>query len=85
MFLPISFARAKEVGERKRAKGVPLDPLRRSRFKCAHGKYSQLKRDIRPPKVGRSDCEGKRTFCFGLRVMVDGLYGLNSDYIEGLV
>ena len=85
MFLPISFARAKEVGERKRAKGVPLEPLRRHRFKCGGGRVSQLKRDIRPPKVGRSDCEGKRTGCFGLRVIADGLYGLNSDYIEVLV
>ena len=31
-FMPISLVYAKETGERKRTKGVPLDPLRRSRF-----------------------------------------------------
>ena len=77
MFLPISFARAKEVGERKRAKGVPLDPLRRHRFWGGGGRVSQLKWDIRPPKVGRSDCEGKLTVDFDWTVNVAGLFGLN--------
>ena len=32
VFMPISLVYAKETGERKRTKGVPLEPLRRSRF-----------------------------------------------------
>ena len=32
VFMPISLVYAKEIGERKRTKGVPLEPLRRSRF-----------------------------------------------------
>ena len=36
-FIPISLVYAKEIGERKRTKGVPLDPLRRSRFQTRSG------------------------------------------------
>ena len=37
MFLPISFARAKEVGERKRARGSPLDPSAATAFEAVAG------------------------------------------------
>ena len=37
MFLPISFGRPKEIGERKNAKGVPLEPLRTLRFDAEGG------------------------------------------------
>ena len=89
---------------RKRAKGVPLESLRRHRFECGGGRACLLKWDIRPPKVGRSDCRGQTDGLFrfkgdgwqivrlklglygwfGERVTF-GLYGLKSDYIEGLV
>ena len=36
-FMPISLVYAKETGERKRTKGEPLDPLRRSRFQTRSG------------------------------------------------
>ena len=75
MFLPISFARAKEVGERKRAKGVPLDPLRNLRFDAEVGNAVILSETSDRQKSGGRIAEGKRTVCFGLRVMVDRLYG----------
>ena len=42
MFLPISFGRPKEVGERKNAKGVPLEPLRHLRFYAEVGDVVSL-------------------------------------------
>ena len=37
VFMPISLVYAKEIGERKRTKGVPLEPLCRSRFHTGSG------------------------------------------------
>ena len=42
MFLPISLSRNKEIGERKCAKGVPLDPLRHLRFDAEVGDVVSL-------------------------------------------
>ena len=77
MFLPISFARAKEVGERKRAKGVPLDPLRNLRFDAEVGNAVSLNETSDRQKSGGRIAEGKRTDCFNLRVMADGSFGLS--------
>ena len=43
VFMPISLVYAKETGERKRTKGAPLEPLRRSRFKTGSGKGAIIK------------------------------------------
>ena len=42
MFLPISLVHPKEIGERKRAKGVPLEPLRHLRFDAEVGDVVSL-------------------------------------------
>ena len=64
MFLPISFARAKEVGERKNAKGVPLEPLRHPRFYAEVGDVVSLNETSDRQKSGGRVAEGKRTVGF---------------------
>ena len=78
MFLPISFARAKEVGERKRAKGLaPWNPSAATALNAAAVGLVSLSETSDRQKSGGRIAEGKRTVCFGLRVMADGLFGLN--------
>ena len=64
---------------------MPLDPLRNLRFDAEVGNAVSLKETSDRQKSGGRIVEGKRTGCFGLRVMADRLYGLNSDYMDGLV
>ena len=78
MFLPISFARAKEVGERKRAKGLaPWIPSAATALNAAAGGLVCLNETSDRQKSGGRIAEGKRTGCFGLRVIADGLLPLN--------
>ena len=52
MFLPISFARAKEVGERKRARGSPLDPSAARALNALTGDIVSLKETSDRQKSG---------------------------------
>jgi hypothetical protein len=68
------------------AKGLaPWIPSAATALNAAAGGLVRLNETSDRQKSGGRIAEGKRTDCFGLRVMADGLFGLNSDYIEGLV
>ena len=62
IFMPISFVRTKEIGERKAA-GVPPDPAAERIFKMRSGDIAIIKETRRHPLWTRGAAEGKQTEC----------------------
>ena len=74
---------AQRKNQETRQGARPLDPLRTLRFDAEGGGIVCLNETSDRQKSGGRIAEGKRTSCFGLRVMADGLFGLNSNYMDG--
>ena len=69
VFMPISLVYAKEIGERKRTKGVPLDPLCRSRFQTRAGINTIIKLTLACQKSDKRAVGWYSEYCLGLRVI----------------
>ena len=68
VFMPISLVYAKETGERKRTKGVPLDPLRRSRFQTRSGIDAIINLTLACQKSDKRAVGWYSEYCLGLMV-----------------
>ena len=85
MFFAYFFCTRKRSRRKKTRQGFPLDPSAATALNAAAVGLVCLNETSDRQKSGGRIAEGKRTDYFGLRVMADGLFGLNSDYIEDLV
>ena len=85
MFFAYFFCTRKRNRRKKTRQGFPLDPSAATALNAAAGGLVSLNETSDRQKSGGRIAEGKRTGGFSCMVMADGLYGLNSDYIDGLV
>ena len=84
--MPISLLLDKEIGERKRAKGLvseihrlsPWNPFATAAFEAAVGMWQYKPRHPSIPN-GRSGCFGQTDGVFRLNGVVAILFSLNSD------